>query len=241
MDTVICGDGRLGRAIAGALTERGSPVRMVGRPPDGHHAATSFQGADVVVDASRGGSVAGNVDAALEGGIRRLLIATTGWDADRERVERLVGDAAATAVVAPNLSLGAAVFLRIVERAAGAFGRLPDYEPFVWEWHRRGKADRPSGTAREIVRRMARAWPAAGESEVVAVRAGASPGVHVVGFDAPGETIELRLTARDRSAYAAGALVAIDWLRDASASGVHPFDDTVDSLIDRSLAAAVAA
>ena len=37
--------------------------------------------------------------------------------------------------------------------------------------------------------------------------------MHLVGFDAAGETVELRLTARDRSAYAAGVLAAADWLR----------------------------
>ena len=47
---------------------------------------------------------------------------------------------------------------------------------------------------------------------VVALRAGASPGMHVVGFDAPGEAFELRVTARDRSAYVAGALLAADTL-----------------------------
>jgi dihydrodipicolinate reductase len=36
--------------------------------------------------------------------------------------------------------------------------------------------------------------------------------MHVVGFDAPGESIELRITARDRSAYVAGALLAADRL-----------------------------
>jgi dihydrodipicolinate reductase len=46
----------------------------------------------------------------------------------------------------------------------------------------------------------------------VALRAGASPGMHLVGFDAPGESIELRVTARDRSAYVAGALLAADTL-----------------------------
>jgi dihydrodipicolinate reductase len=48
--------------------------------------------------------------------------------------------------------------------------------------------------------------------EIVSLRAGASPGMHVVGFDATGESIELRITARDRSAYVAGALLAADWL-----------------------------
>ena len=56
--------------------------------------------------------------------------------------------------------------------------------------------------------------------------------MHLVGFDAPGETLELRLTARDRSAYAAGALAAADWLLDQPRSpGIHPFDEVVDELL----------
>ena len=56
--------------------------------------------------------------------------------------------------------------------------------------------------------------------------------MHLVGFDSPGETIELRLTARDRSAYAAGALAAADWLsRTTRPAGIHPFDEVVDELL----------
>jgi dihydrodipicolinate reductase len=68
--------------------------------------------------------------------------------------------------------------------------------------------------------------------------------MHLVGFDAPAETIELRLTARDRSGYAAGALAAADWLlATPRAPGVHPFDLVVDDLLaapaaDRPVAAA---
>ena len=101
-------------------------------------------------------------------------------------------------------------------------------------WHRgRAKADRPSGTAAAIANRMlphlprkARARLAEGTTapepdtlEIVSLRAGASPGMHVVGFDSTGESIELRITARDRSAYVAGALLAADWLR---APSPHP-------------------
>jgi dihydrodipicolinate reductase len=56
--------------------------------------------------------------------------------------------------------------------------------------------------------------------------------MHLVGFDAPSETIELRLTARDRSGYAAGALLAADWLAATRRGpGLHPFDTVVDDLI----------
>ena len=56
--------------------------------------------------------------------------------------------------------------------------------------------------------------------------------MHLVGFDAPGETIELRLTARDRSAYAGGAIAAGDWLLNyPRAPGIHSFDEVVDDLL----------
>ncbi len=45
-------------------------------------------------------------------------------------------------------------------RAPGWRG-LPGYEPYVVEWHRRGKADRPSGTARDLARRILAAEPVA--------------------------------------------------------------------------------
>jgi dihydrodipicolinate reductase len=62
--------------------------------------------------------------------------------------------------------------------------------------------------------------------------------MHLVGFDAPGESVELRLTARDRSAYAAGALAAADWLmRERRPAGLHPFDPVVDEILAPSPAA----
>ena len=67
----------------------------------------------------------------------------------------------------------------------------------------------------------------------MSLRAGASPGMHVVGFDAPGESIELRITARDRSAYVAGALLAADWLREDRPHpvGIYPFESVVRAFL----------
>jgi 4-hydroxy-tetrahydrodipicolinate reductase len=240
MDTIILGDGGLGRAIATAIRERdGREPRIVGRPARGRHDPAVFTGADLVFDASRGEAVRANVDAALEGGVRRFVIATTAWDEDRPAVDRGLREWEASAVVAPNLSLGAALFLRLIERASELYGSVAAFEPYVLEWHRRSKRDRPSGTAREIVRRMRPSCTV--EPEVAVVRAGASPGMHLVGFDAPGETVELRLTARDRSAYAAGALAAADWLTRARRTpGIHSIDPVVDELLARPALAATA-
>ncbi len=246
MDGVILGDGPLGRAIAAALVERGDRARVLGRPAAGIHAARDLAGADVAFEASRGEAVARNVDALLAAGVRRIVIGTTAWDGDRGAVADALAAAGASAVAAPNLSLGVALFGRLVDAAVDLYGSVPGFDPYLVEWHRRGKADRPSGTARQLAARIVARHPrvrrietdpGAGPSspdalEVVGIRAGANPGSHLVGFDAPGETIELRCTARDRTAYAAGALAAADWLRAAPrAPGLHGFDAVVDDLL----------
>jgi 4-hydroxy-tetrahydrodipicolinate reductase len=213
----------------------------VRRPhPTGIRAAAPA--ADVVVESSAGHAVAGNLVHALAAGNRRFVLASSAWDADLPRVRSLLLEHGAAAVVAPNLALGAAIFLRVVEAAAAMYGRAGGFEPSVVEWHRRGKADRPSGTARHIARRITAAdprWAGPDEEgdtrpmlEVVGIRAGVAPGTHLVTFDGPGETVELRLTARDRTAYADGALAAARWLVAASrAPGLHPFDAVVDDLL----------
>ena len=49
--------------------------------------------------------------------------------------------------------------------------------------------------------------------DVSSTRAGHIPGTHTVGFDGPAETITLTHTARDRSAFARGALTAAQWVK----------------------------
>jgi 4-hydroxy-tetrahydrodipicolinate reductase len=251
MTTVVFGDGNLGRAIAAGIAARdGEPPRLLGRPVAGAgHRPIDLEGVDLAFEASRGDAVVANVRAAASAGCRRFVVATTGWDAARSEVDEILWAHGASAVVGANLSIGVAHFLLLVEAAAKIFGPLAGYDPYVVEWHRRDKRDRPSGTAREIADRVLAAHPSKDrvaaldgppgdrELEVVSVRAGASPGMHVVGFDAPGESVELRLTARDRSAYVAGALAAADWLdREPRTPGIYSFSTVVQDLAVEDLA-----
>jgi 4-hydroxy-tetrahydrodipicolinate reductase len=240
MDLLVYGPGRLGSAIARAAADDGWTSVTVGAPTPGATRAPALR-ASVVVDVSTGAAVVDNLGHALAAGNRRFVLAASAWDADVARVRALLLEHAAAAVVAPNLALGAALFLRLVEQAAAMYARA-GFEPSVVEWHRRGKADRPSGTARTLARRISavdRRWavPDATDDprpplEVAGIRAGSAPGTHLVTFDGPGESVELRLTARDRQAYADGALAAARWLaREDRGPGLHPFDAVVDDLL----------
>jgi 4-hydroxy-tetrahydrodipicolinate reductase len=243
MQAVILGNGPMGHVLAGVLAARGDGVAILGRPEADAHDPAAFDGAEVVIDFSRGDAVPGNVTQALAAGCRRLVIGTSGWDAERAPVARMLTDAGAAGVWGASFSIGVTLFMGLVEEAAGRFGRFEAYDPFVVEWHRSAKIDRPSGTAQEIARRLVAAHPrkrvvgeptgrrSPEELDVTSVRAGASPGMHLVGFDAPGETLELRLTARDRSAYAAGAIAAADWLlAEPRPAGLHPFESVIADL-----------
>jgi 4-hydroxy-tetrahydrodipicolinate reductase len=243
MQLLVYGPGRLGRAIATAAQEAGWTTTVIGRPAEGAGREPA-PWADVVVEASAGPAVVANLAHALDAGNRRFVLAASAWDADTSRVRSLLLDHVAAAVVAPNLALGAAIFLRLAEQAAAMYASA-GFEPSIVEWHRRGKADRPSGTARHIARRIIAVDPrwagpdgpggdddARPALEVVGIRAGTAPGTHLVTFDGPGESVELRLTARDRTAYADGALAAARWLaREDRGPGLHPFDAVVDGLL----------
>ena len=76
-------------------------------------------------------------------------------------------------------------------------------------------------TPRSSTRRRARRWRWSSGSArqgyaaavpIASTRAGNIPGTHTLGFDAASETITLTHQARDRAAFARGALLAARWL-----------------------------
>ena len=91
-------------------------------------------------------------------------------------------------------------------RAGRAFGA------FLHEAHHATKKDAPSGTALLLKRAMEQAGYTR-PIDVSSTRAGFIPGTHTIGFDGPAETITLSHTARDRAAFARGALTAARWVK----------------------------
>ena len=229
MRALITGSGNMGRAIATALEAGGDEVVAVAGRETGYPAAAEIDPVDVTFEFSHDSSLLTHVDLALRAGCRAFVVGTTGWTATDQTGAALAArldEAGARAVVAPTFSLGAVLFGDIAEYAARLFGSFGDYDAYLFEQHRAAKADRPSGTALAVAGRLVPHLQAKREArlatgsgapdpdvlEVVALRAGSHPGMHTVGFDGPGEALEIRIAARDRSAYVAGALLAADAL-----------------------------
>lgn len=188
--------------------------------------AAALRNARVAIDFTLPDATAANLAACVEAKCP-LVIGTTGHS---EAVKTQI-DAAARSiplVMAPNMSLGVNLLLKLVELAAAKLDT--DYDIEVFEAHHRNKKDAPSGTALALGaaaaagRRVNLADAAEhsrhgntgarerGKIGFSVFRGGDVVGDHTVTFAGLGERIELTHRASDRLAFARGAVRAAQWL-----------------------------
>jgi 4-hydroxy-tetrahydrodipicolinate reductase len=211
----LVGHGKMGRMVEGLAPEYGGEVVGVIDPQSPKHGggpgSDRWAGVDVAIDFSTAASVPANAPALARRGIS-LVIGTTGWSKDEAAVRAAIEESGVGIVVAPNFSTGVVVFDAVVAHAAKLFADREDFGAYLHETHHRAKADAPSGTALLLKRSM----EGAGFKRPIDVsssRVGFVPGTHTVGFDGPAETVTLTHAARDRSAFARGALFAATWVQ----------------------------
>lgn len=182
--------------------------------------------ADVWIDFSSPAATVEHARAAAAAGAR-MVIGTTGLGADQRHV---IAEAAkrAAVVLAPNMSVGVNVLLKLVADAARALG--PSFDLEIVEAHHRAKRDAPSGTALRLAEALAEATGrdlektaryarqgdvgprTAEEIGVQTLRGGDVVGDHTVFFFGLGERLELTHRASSRETFARGAVRAAEWV-----------------------------
>jgi 4-hydroxy-tetrahydrodipicolinate reductase len=213
---LLVGHGRMGRLVEQLVPEYDGEVVGVVDPASAAHAGTAdddrWRGlVDVAIDFSLADAVVANVPALARRRVN-VVLGTTGWASHEPLLRRAIDEAGTGLVAAPNFSTGVVLFEAIVARAAGLFADQSGYDAWLHEAHHKLKKDAPSGTAHLLKMVMGEAGYGR-PIDVSSTRAGYIPGVHVVGFDGPSESITLTHTARDRSAFARGALQAAHWIK----------------------------
>ena len=214
MKILLVGHGKMGQLVGEFAGQYDCEVAGVIDPASPLHGggpdAERWAGVDVAIDFSTPESVTANAQVLAARGIR-LVIGTTGWSQHEAALRTVVADAGVGVVVAPNFSTGVVLFEALVAQAASLFAPQADFAAFLHEAHHAAKKDAPSGTALSLTRAMAQAGFTR-PIDVSSTRAGCIPGTHTIGFDGPAETITLTHTARDRTAFARGALTAAQWI-----------------------------
>jgi len=215
MKILLVGHGKMGKMVEALAAEYGCEIAGVVDPQSPDHSGSieddRWRSVAAAIDFSTAEAVGTNVPALARRGVP-VVLGTTGWQERESELRKAIADAGSGLVAAPNFSAGVVLFDAIVGYAAKLAAGQAELGAWLHEAHHAMKRDAPSGTALQLERTM----EAAGYTRPINVsstRAGYIPGVHTVGFDAPAESITLSHVARDRSAFARGALTAAHWIQ----------------------------
>lgn len=185
---------------------------------------------DVLIDFTRPEPSQAALKVCLEHG-KRMVIGTTGFSPE-EKAKIQEAAKRIPIMLAPNMSVGVNLSLKLLEIATRVIGQDTDIE--IIEAHHRHKVDAPSGTALRMGEVVANAlgkeldecavWGRHGNTGerqpgtigFSVIRAGDIVGDHTVMFADEGERVEVRHHASSRMTFAKGAMRAAHWLSSQS-------------------------
>jgi 4-hydroxy-tetrahydrodipicolinate reductase len=192
----------------------------------------------VLIDFTRPEGTLNHLKACRELGVN-AVIGTTGFsDGQKAQIEDMARDIAI--MMAPNMSVGVNVTMKLLEMAAQALATGYDIE--IIEAHHRHKVDAPSGTALKMGEVIAQALGrnlkdcavyaregVTGERDpstigFSAIRGGDIVGDHTVLFAGTGERIEITHKSASRATYAQGSLRAVRFLAGRKSGMFDMFD-----------------
>lgn len=197
-----------------------------------------LQGCEVLIDFTRPEGTLEHLRVCRELGVS-AVIGTTGFT-DAQKAEIAEASKHIAIMMAPNMSVGVNVTLKLLEMAAKALSTGYDIE--IVEAHHRHKVDAPSGTALKMGEVIAGAlgrdlkecavyerYGVTGERDpssigFATIRGGDIVGDHTVLFAGTGERIEISHKSSSRATYAQGSLRAARFLAGRKSGLFDMFD-----------------
>ena len=223
MNLLLLGRGKTGSLVAEVARQRKHHVQVAGAAENaGCMALTAgkLRDVDAVVDFTGPHCVLANIEACVKAG-KNLVVGTTGWYKDIDRIRELVKVHGTGFVYAANFSIGVNLFFDVARTASAALRH--DYTAQIFERHHVHKKDAPSGTAIAIQQVIREASGMRERPEITSFREGEVVGMHEVVFDSPNDTIYLCHDATSRRGFAEGAVRAAEWI--AGKKGFYDFKE----------------
>ena len=220
------------------LERRHEVVAVIDNEADWQRLDREFCCAEVAIDFSEPGVAVPNMLRAFEANVP-IVVGTTGWLERLEDVRRACAERDGRLVYGANFSIGVNIFFKVNQLLAKLMNTQDRYQVAIEETHHIHKKDAPSGTAihlaKDIIHEVdvLKGWQLTPCDHtrvvlpVTAIREDEVPGTHVVTWDSPEDTIEIRHTAHGREGFARGAVHAAEWLI-LQPAGVYPFEKSID-------------
>jgi len=221
VNLLVLGRGKTGSLVAEVARDRGHETTFLCAAENPQASALTkekLRDVDVVIDFTTPQAVRRNIEACVGAG-KNMVVGTTGWYSELEKVRDLVEKTGTGFMYAANFSIGINLLFEAARTAAGILQH--QYSGQIFERHHEQKKDAPSGTAgtlQKIIR------DASGkELEITSFREGDVVGMHEIVLDSPNDTIYLCHDSKSRRGFAEGAVRAAEWL--AGKKGFFDFKD----------------
>lgn len=242
MRIALLGYGKMGKAIEQIALTRGHQISVtIDNEDDWTAKSGALKDCDMAIDFSFPSTAVNNITRCLEMGLP-VVVGTTGWYDQLDRMTALCQAKNGSLFVASNFSIGMNIMFALNQRMAQLMNRYTGYQVSVAETHHIHKLDAPSGTAitlaNDIAGQMDRCqgWQLVCDPQgnrpqqidpqavpVTSYREGEVPGIHVVTYDSPEDTLTLSHSAKSRKGLALGAVLAAEYL--LANKGYHTMQD----------------
>ncbi len=243
MKIALIGYGKMGKAIEAMALEKNQKLRKeqyeIILKIDVHNRNTvtleELAEADVAIEFTSPSTALENIKWCFEANVP-IVVGTTGWTKELQQIQMYAVEHDKSFLYAPNYSIGVNIFFEINRILAGIMNDYEDYDVDMLEVHHTEKLDSPSGTALfaalDILKKLKRKskWknePSDNKSTlpIISERTPNVPGTHVVRYFSSIDDIEIKHTAHNRHGFAAGALIAAEWL--IGKTGFYSMEDVL--------------
>ncbi len=221
MNLLILGRGKTGSLAAEVARQREHKIALLSAADNAKASALTpekLRNYDVVIDFTTPQAVLENIAACVGAG-KNMVVGTTGWYGDLEKVRQLVDKSGAGFLYGANFSIGINLLFEAARTAAGILQH--QYSGQIFERHHEKKKDAPSGTAATLQKIIRDA--SGKELEITSFREGDVVGMHEIVLDSSNDTIYLCHDSKSRRGFAEGAVRAAEWL--AGKKGFFDFKD----------------
>jgi 4-hydroxy-tetrahydrodipicolinate reductase len=222
MKILLIGYGKMGKAIETIALQRGHEIYdRIGSQQKDKLTIAFLKGADVAIEFTSPHSAVENIQKCFEAQLP-VAVGSTGWNAEKENIEKACLEKNGTLLAASNFSVGVNLFFAINQHLAKIMNTQMDYDVSIEEIHHIHKLDKPSGTAittaEGILQNFNRkkSYTIDGQSTekifIDCKRENEVPGTHTVRYVSPIDSIELTHTAYNRQGFALGAVLAAEFI-----------------------------
>lgn len=226
MKIALIGYGKMGHLLEKVARSRGHEVVCVIDVDNrADFDSDAFRSADVAIEFTMPAVAYDNVMAAFAQGVK-VVSGTTGWYSQHEAELRELCTPVGgnTLFWSSNYSVGVALFRAVNRQLARLMNDYPGYSVRMEETHHIHKLDAPSGTAVTIADDIRAELKRTSDVPITSIREGEVPGIHTVCYESEADVITLTHSAKNRTGFALGAVLAAEFT-DKQDGGLFGIED----------------